>query len=1057
MDERRYLSGPGAEPDAAPRAIGQGAFGRVLLVYDARLGREVALKELRPFSASAEPDSGKTFGRSDSGATLPPSGALDATAGWSAPPAGPPPEIVTRFLREARLTARLEHPGIVPVHDLGQREDGSWFYTMKPIRGTTLSTAIAEARDLAGRLELLDAFLDLCQAVAYAHSRGVIHRDLKPQNAMVGAFGETVLLDWGLAKDRSGHDELGPDAGGGDGAETRVGALLGSPSYMSPEAAWGRTEEVDERADVFGLGAILYEILTGRPPYTGHSAGEVLERAREARPTPPHTLERDVPRELSSVVLRALAASPADRYPEPLTLAADVRAWRDGRTVGAHRYTAWEKLQRGVARHGARLAVGGLVLLILLAVVAFFSRQVSLQRDRARDAEALAQDQLAATLIAQATDAVALGSAAEALVAAAGALALREDPAARGALVAGASGMLQQLRWKAPLAGQPIEVHWHPVAGVLVLEEDRVERFTSDGAPLPPLTGLAEIQPRTMDVSPDGRRVAVSGHGAILVFTPGERTDAPTARLPTYPGNTFALAWVDDDHLLAGDRTDGVSLWEVSKADRLSGQRGQREFVRALAVRDGLAVSGAHDSTIKAWDAKTGEEAVALEPAHVGAFSVAISPDRALAAAAGEVLGGDGRVRVWDLRTGELLDAFRAHRGEVLQVRFSPDGRWLASGGGDEVLRLWSTADRVEVSALRSHGGRTPRFAFSPDGAALAVAFSAERELRAWSVALEQGGLALLRLAGPALHLDWSPDGTRLAFADVTLDARTGAQTRLTNLAYGGKFVWLTRDLLLVTELDWTLSAVDPTTDQRRARFAPESGRLLPVSESSPGGERLLGLVPGDGARFLRLDDPTLPLERVDCAALLGWEQMGDWNLSPDGAWQPDGSAVLLPAGERGLLRVPVDGTPCARVGPPDLAPSAVAVSSDGRTAALYADGETRLYALPDWTLQSLLEQRRAAGTTLQFTPDGRWLLATDWSGLLSAWRVAEGTLGARWKAHDNRIYEMSLSPDGRRLATTSADRSVRVWLLDALYLDRGEAAAWVERRTGERVAGLGE
>ena len=217
-------------------------MGRVLLAHDEHLGRDIALKELLPHPVSGSP-------------------------GQGASPVRLAVPHVARFLQEARITGQLEHPAIVPVYELGYRRDGTLYYTMKLVRGKTLSQAIREAGSFQERMKLLSHFLDLCNAIAYAHSRGVIHRDLKPGNVMVGEFGETVVIDWGLAKAKDKEDihakeiadavtaiRLGEES---EAVKTVYGDAMGTPAYMSPEQAKGELDKVDERSDVYSLGAVF--------------------------------------------------------------------------------------------------------------------------------------------------------------------------------------------------------------------------------------------------------------------------------------------------------------------------------------------------------------------------------------------------------------------------------------------------------------------------------------------------------------------------------------------------------------------------------------------------------------------------------------------------------------------------------------------------------------------------------------------------------------------------------------------------------------------------------
>ena len=314
--------------------IAAGAMGEVRRVRDRDLNRTMAMKVI--------------------------SGKLSDHAGATA-----------RFVSEAQATAQLQHPNIVPVHDLGRLPDGRLYYTMKEVRGHTLSDAIGDVhaasegnRWQTGRSgwtfrRLIAAFFEVCQAIGYAHSRGVVHRDLKPDNIMVGDFGQTLVLDWGLAK-VTGHRDLAAEAGALDPVETdrsrddamrtRMGAVAGTPAYMPPEQAAGETERVDARSDVYALGAILYQILSGRAPYTGSSGLAVLRAVLAGPPRPvgrvedigatltmgffemPSTPQEGppLPEPLVALCTRAMSRDPDERYRDGHALAEEVEAWLDG-------------------------------------------------------------------------------------------------------------------------------------------------------------------------------------------------------------------------------------------------------------------------------------------------------------------------------------------------------------------------------------------------------------------------------------------------------------------------------------------------------------------------------------------------------------------------------------------------------------------------------------------------------------------------------------------------------------------------------------------------------
>lgn len=336
--------------------LGRGGLGRVVSTRDQVMGREVAMKQLLPERS--------------------PAAAKDTVQSVT---------VEARFLREARLAAQLEHPGIVPVYEVGRRADGSLYYTMRRIRGRTLAEAVRGAKTMPERLRLVANVLAVAQALAYTHSRSVIHRDVKPQNVMLGSFGETYLLDWGLARVKGKADaraqelSMAPDITGG----LKPGAV-GTPSYMSPEQALGRVEAMDERTDVWGLGALLYEVLTGRPPYVGETAIDVIQQVVSDEWTPVKQLAPDVPNDLVAVVTRALAKDPARRYASAKEFAADLEAWQQGGRVSAREYSSLELVGRLVKRNKRVFGVIAAALVALVTVGTVSWQRIRRQRNDAQ-------------------------------------------------------------------------------------------------------------------------------------------------------------------------------------------------------------------------------------------------------------------------------------------------------------------------------------------------------------------------------------------------------------------------------------------------------------------------------------------------------------------------------------------------------------------------------------------------------------------------------------------------------------------------------------------------
>ena len=375
------------------RPHARGGLGEVSVAEDRELHREVALKEIQ-----------NRFVRD--------------------------PSSRARFLLEAEITGGLEHPGIVPVYGLGSYPDGRPYYAMRFIKGDSLHETIRQFHSpeaAAGRgplvrsLEfrrLLGRFIDVCQAMEYAHSRGVLHRDLKPGNIMLGKYGETLVVDWGLARARgrqpsarpgeADEQTLVPHSGSGVEA-TQMGAVIGTPAYMSPEQAAGRIDELDTTSDVYGLGATLYALLTGKPPIEGGHRDQALRRVEQGDIPSPRNVQPGVPKPLEAICRKAMARLPAERYASARELADEIEHWLADEPVTAHREPLWQRASRWLRKHQAiaSTAAATLLLTLIAAGIVVLQQNAHAKVLAAQTRKAEAREAMAIDAVKQFRDAVA--------------------------------------------------------------------------------------------------------------------------------------------------------------------------------------------------------------------------------------------------------------------------------------------------------------------------------------------------------------------------------------------------------------------------------------------------------------------------------------------------------------------------------------------------------------------------------------------------------------------------------------------------------------------------